>query len=254
MLHCVLWVCHSTSDLCDILMSPNVPLFDVVGRFLYDNGPLLINTSDGFAGSSLSLVQRKRKKALLFVFFGTVVWALLNDHHFPGRIYEQVTEILGLFLIGVCVLGRIWCSWFISGKKKKELVQEGPFSITRNPLYMFSIIGACGIGLVAGSVVLSFLIATTVFLIFNSVVSHEEHFLLNRFGDRYISYCAIVPKWGIRTSRSSFYESASADRSNGRLFLISIRDSAAFFLCIPLLWAIDRLTHAGFFRPVFGLY
>ncbi|MEQ8349453.1 MAG: isoprenylcysteine carboxylmethyltransferase family protein [Sneathiellaceae bacterium] len=210
--------------------------------------------SDSFSGAALSLVQRRRKVALLFIVFGTVSWAFLNDHHFPGRTYEQITGTVGIVLIGVCVLGRVWCSWFISGRKKKELVQEGPFSMSRNPLYMFSIIGASGAGLTAGSIVLTILIFSSVLFVFNSVVTHEENFLLNQFGDKYILYCATVPRWGIRMSSFSFYVEYFTNKPNGKLFLISIRDSSLFLLCIPLFRAIDEVTHTGFFRPVFALY
>ena len=43
---------------------------------------------------------------------------------------------IGLALAAVGAAGRIWCSFFISGRKDGQLVSEGPYSISRNPLYV----------------------------------------------------------------------------------------------------------------------
>ena len=51
---------------------------------------------------------------------------------------------IGLALAAVGAAGRIWCSFFISGRKDGQLVSEGPYSISRNPLYVFSCIACWG--------------------------------------------------------------------------------------------------------------
>src|SRR5690606_40050349 len=58
-------------------------------------------------------------------------------------------------LIVVCVIGRTWSSIYIAGHKVQTLVMDGPYSISRNPLYVFSIIGAAGAGAQLGSIVLA---------------------------------------------------------------------------------------------------
>jgi len=53
----------------------------------------------------------------------------------------------GILLAGVGALGRLWCSLYIGGRKTHELVSAGPYGWCRNPLYLFSLIGALGVGL-----------------------------------------------------------------------------------------------------------
>jgi protein-S-isoprenylcysteine O-methyltransferase Ste14 len=48
-------------------------------------------------------------------------------------------------------LGRTWCSLDISGRKKRELVTVGPYALVRNPLYIFTLLEAFGIGAQSGS-------------------------------------------------------------------------------------------------------
>ena len=55
----------------------------------------------------------------------------------------------------VCIVGRAWCSLYIGGRKKAEIVDRGPYSISRNPLYVFSFMGAFGVGAQTGSVTLA---------------------------------------------------------------------------------------------------
>jgi protein-S-isoprenylcysteine O-methyltransferase Ste14 len=53
---------------------------------------------------------------------------------------------LGLVIVAVASSGRIWCSFYLSGRKDSELTTLGPYSLCRNPLYFFSSLGVIGIG------------------------------------------------------------------------------------------------------------
>ena len=85
---------------------------------------------------------------------GCVVLAaafMLTQPVFVGRAHELI-EMTGIGLVIICIAGRMWSCLYIGSRKNRELVTTGPYSITRNPLYLFSTIGAAGIGLMFGSI------------------------------------------------------------------------------------------------------
>ena len=63
----------------------------------------------------------------------------------PTAAYYKSLKILGYALIIGAALGRIWCNIYITGRKDKELCTDGPYSLCRNPLYLFSFIGVVGV-------------------------------------------------------------------------------------------------------------
>ena len=74
--------------------------------------------------------------------------ALLHESRWrvPYPHLYALIEKAGLALIVICILGRTWCTLYIGGRKKRELINKGPYSVVRNPLYFFTTIGAAGIG------------------------------------------------------------------------------------------------------------
>jgi protein-S-isoprenylcysteine O-methyltransferase Ste14 len=68
-----------------------------------------------------------------------------------GGLVREVLEWSGYVAIVVCVLGRAWCATYIAGQESRELVDQGPCSIVRNPLYGFSLVGLTRVGLSSGS-------------------------------------------------------------------------------------------------------
>ena len=44
---------------------------------------------------------------------------------------------IGIALVGISSLGRMWCSLYIAGDKDESLMTQSPYSACRNPLYFF---------------------------------------------------------------------------------------------------------------------
>lgn len=203
------------------------------------------------SSSWLQNVQRRRKwvlRGLSVVAFGGV---LVTDSMWqPGGFAQETIEFFGVGLLLVCVLGRSWCTLYIGGRKKAELVQDGPYSISRNPLYVFSILGAAGVGAAADSIVTSVLMAIACYAVFAVVVLKEETFLSAKFGRAYEAYCARVPRFWPRFSAWHDVETVEA---TPRLVFASVRDGALFFLAIPLIKGIDYLREIGTLPTMFVL-
>ncbi len=100
----------------------------------------------------------------------------------------------GFVLVTVAALGRLWCSVYLCGRKTREVVDVGPFSIVRNPLYLFSLAGAVGVGLASGSLVVLTLLIAFFALVYPHVITDEERDLERELGQVYLAYKARVPR------------------------------------------------------------
>lgn len=111
---------------------------------------------------------------------------------------EAVAEslfIVGLLLAGIGAMGRIWCSAYIAGYKNGTLVTEGPYSISRNPLYFFSFVGSIGVGLATETTTIPLLVAAAFAVYYPSVIRSEERFLLSQHGEAFATYMQRVPRF-----------------------------------------------------------
>jgi protein-S-isoprenylcysteine O-methyltransferase Ste14 len=131
-----------------------------------------------------------------FVAFILVGILLISDHSFGQEgIYDLLFELGGVFLISVCVFGRLWSSAYMSGHKTHTLISQGPYSIVRHPLYLFSFIGTMGVGLLTENL----LILGVLFLLFAGyyplVILAEEEKLLKKHGEEYVRYMRRVPRF-----------------------------------------------------------
>lgn len=200
---------------------------------------------------SLETVQRIRK--LAFAVAGLIAGGalLLGKSRFAsGSLPHEIIEYVGLLLIFACIAGRLWASLYIAGRKKLELVKVGPYSISRNPLYLFSILGAAGVGAATGSLTGMALAAIMCGSIFSIVIIKEEKFLRGRFGAEFDAYAAQVPRLLPRLSGLKTSQDASI---NPQLIMKNFRDSALFLIAIPVIEGIEELQEFGWL-PVYFVF
>jgi len=132
---------------------------------------------------SISSIQLIRKAVLLILVIGGGFVAVFADSLWPdGGFAHEAIELAGFFLIVFCIVGRTWCSLYIGGLKNRSLIDAGPYSITRNPLYVFSVIGAVGVGAQLGSIVIALLTGVIVWAVFYILIFSEERHLVSCFG------------------------------------------------------------------------
>ncbi|HQN80297.1 MAG TPA: isoprenylcysteine carboxylmethyltransferase family protein [Kiritimatiellia bacterium] len=125
--------------------------------------------------------------AVFFLLFSTNRWETGNEGVATGLF------TLGMFLVAIGSLGRMWCSLFIAGYKDQVLITQGPYSLTRNPLYFFSVFGALGVGFCTETFTFPALLLAVMVLYYPLVVRKEERRLRARFGRDFDDYARRVP-------------------------------------------------------------
>lgn len=165
-------------------------------------------------------------------------------------IAHEIMEWIGHACVILCVLGRSYCSAYIGGRKNSEIIQDGPFSIVRNPLYVFSFIGIVGIGLQSGLVTWLVLLVICFALYYPKVVAREEVFLSQKFGEAYETYMQAVPRW---LPRWKNWREPEYIYTQPRLLRESMRDAAVFFIAFPIFELLDTLREHGLLESYFLL-
>jgi protein-S-isoprenylcysteine O-methyltransferase Ste14 len=159
-----------------------------------------------------------------------------------GGLMREGLEWVGYVLVVVCVLGRAWCSAYIAGRKNRELVDHGPYSVVRNPLYAFSLIGLTGIGLQTGSLTLAALLLLGCCLYYGVVVRREESHLLRAFPIAYGRYRASTPRW---LPDVRLWRDVGQVTIRPALVARALLDGACFFAAYPLFEALGDAHAAG---------
>jgi protein-S-isoprenylcysteine O-methyltransferase Ste14 len=194
----------------------------------------------------IQTVQRIRKVAILVALLALIGLSVVSQSigGVDGDWHESV-EAIGLGAIVFSIVGRAWCSLYIGGRKKAEIVDRGPYSISRNPLYVFSFFGAFGMGAQTGSLTIAGLFVAAAFLVFLMTVQREEAFLSREFGAVYAAYKARTPRFG---PRFSLWRDESELTVRPAFFLLTIRDGLVFLLALPLFELIDMGQAEGWLR------
>ena len=134
--------------------------------------------------------------------------------------------------------------------KKQEIVAAGPYSICRNPLYVFSFIGAFGVGALSGSLSVAFVFTLICWLVFRIVVAREEGYLTEAFGAPYQAYCARTPRF---LPNPALWRDEAEVLIRPAFFVRTVRDGLVFLLALPLFEALERLQHLGWFDAILQL-
>lgn len=149
-----------------------------------------------------SVKKQSGWERILYIFFVLFAFSLLFGKYFdlsflekpilPQNYYWKVTGMI-LCAIGLifAILARIWLgeNWSarITIKENHELIQSGPYAITRNPIYSGFILAFTGcsmsLGLLKGYLGIFFLAVCVLIKI-----SKEETYMLEVFGEKYKAY------------------------------------------------------------------
>lgn len=151
-------------------------------------------------------------------------------------------QVVGTTLVIGAVLGRLWATLYIGGRKNSVLMTKGPYSVTRNPLYFFSTVGSLGAGFVFGSIVLGGLAGLTVGAILYATSRGEADLLRSHFGSSYRHYAARVPLFW---PQPGIYEEANDTSFQPRALKRALGDTILFLLVIPSAQLVEVLHASG---------
>lgn len=168
---------------------------------------------------------------------GVIVIAYVLLCHPPKILPPWILEVVGLVglvLLATATLGRIWCLVFIAGKKNNLLVTDGPYSIVRNPLYVFSFLGIVGFGLAVENPILAGVLAIIFGAYYPFVVKKEEQFLASTFEAPFQEYCARTPQW---FPNFSLYKEPQTVSVSPVMFRKGVLD-AMWFIWAFVLWEL----------------
>ena len=144
--------------------------------------------------------------ATLFIIFPEV--GIYINEFFQLPIFRNIIyQIAGLSLC-IISLSLFVCSSHLFSKigkgtpapiePPKELVAEGIYRFTRNPIYIGYISAIVGEFLIFGHFLLLLYALGAIFFVHFYVVCVEEPSLKKRFGEQYVIYMKTVPRWFLK--------------------------------------------------------
>jgi protein-S-isoprenylcysteine O-methyltransferase Ste14 len=163
---------------------------------------------------------------------------------------HEVVELLGVGLVLICFGGLLWSILYVGGKKNKELISAGPFSMTQNPLYFFSTLGAVGIGLRYGSVLVAAALGLASFIVFRVTARKEAAFLLGKFGPAYTAYAERTPQFW---PNPLLFRDQAERQFSTRALKRTFYDGLYFLAVFPLIETVEHFRIGGFLPTLITL-
>jgi len=139
---------------------------------------------------------------LIYLLFLGAAWIL--DALLPFALGQSLwTHYSGWALIDAGLLLMLWAGLLMLWRKTTvnpygqpvKLLEDGPFSFSRNPIYLADSLIYCGIALLWGSLWPWLLLPVLIYSMQRGVIVHEERLLTRLFGEAYGDYCQRVRRW-----------------------------------------------------------
>ncbi|MDR0764517.1 MAG: isoprenylcysteine carboxylmethyltransferase family protein [Synergistaceae bacterium] len=168
-----------------------------------------------------------------------------------ARFASDIMVVLGCFLVGAATVGRLWCAQYIAGYKTDVLVMEGPYSMCRNPLYFFSLLGGMGAGLRTESLVLTLAVAAVFAVIYPVTIRNEEAKLSGVFGSAYDDYVRRVPRF---FPKISLFSEPAEYIVNPKIFRREVFDAVYFVWIVGFFEFFEGLTELEIIKPFISIW
>ncbi len=164
-------------------------------------------------------------------------------------LYHEAFELLGNFMVAICAMGRVYSTAFLGGFKNNKLVDHGVYSIIRNPLYFFSLIGIAGVALISNHLVVMLGLPLFFILLYSRLIAREEGYLLEQFGQDYIDYKKRVPALWPRFSQ---YRAPETTQMYPKFLNKAFLDAVWWLSALPFIEAVEYLQDLNIYRTFFA--
>ncbi|MDM8515055.1 isoprenylcysteine carboxylmethyltransferase family protein [Desulfobacterales bacterium HSG16] len=181
----------------------------------------------------------------LFICSTQSCWAAKNE------MISIVLFFTGIILIGIASLGRMWCSLYIAGYKDDILVIKGPYSICRNPLYFFSMIGIIGIGCVTRTFTVPIVFTVLFAFYYPFVIKGEERRLKHHFGVEFEKYAERVPAF---FPKIAIFDEPENYNVKPAVYRRHIFSAVWFIWIVGILEIIEGIKTSGLFISLWSIY
>lgn len=132
----------------------------------------------------------------MFPFLSVMLWCFWNEYENKFIIWP-----IGLAVIIIGGLLRLWAIRYIGRsartrkEKAKTLLIVGPYAIIRNPLYVANILICLGACTLFGLLWYLPILCLALLVHYTIVAYAEESFLTEKYGEEYLKYKQMVPRW-----------------------------------------------------------
>lgn len=178
------------------------------------------------------------RRIVLALLIAAISCSLLFVGSAHGDLWHERIESVGSIIILLGIGGRLWSTLYIGGRKSAQVVDTGPYSMMRNPLYFFSGVAAVGAGAQVGSLILAFGFGLFCFIAFTVVILREEKWLTSNLGAPYLDYMARVPRF---FPDPRLYRDQDEAIFKPKLLRRTLVDGLAFFAAVPVFELIEVL-------------
>ena len=142
-------------------------------------------------------------------FLTSVVFHFIIPLSLPKGIFRQALIPVGVALIiigiGFIILARREFARYGQpadpGHPTSQVVKTGVFAISRNPLYLASIVVLLGIALALNILWALVTLIVSIIICHYVLIVPEENYLMAKFGEEYRDYTVTVHRWLGRNSR-----------------------------------------------------
>jgi protein-S-isoprenylcysteine O-methyltransferase Ste14 len=162
-----------------------------------------------------------------------------------------VLFFIGILLVAIGSLGRVWCSVYIAGFKTDHLITQGPYSMCRNPLYFFSLVGALGVGFASETLLIPLLIFIAFVIYYPSVIKSEEEGMMKLHKNEFAIYMQKVPSFFPKLSLLSEPEEYIV---KPKVVKRHIFDALWFIWIVGILEVVKALNALNIIPTIFKIY